>query len=426
MTLRHLAVLLFATLISAHAALAADLVVHEWGTFTSFQDEKGSAFTGINAEDEPLPDFCHKIRWSGAVESSGFASKAASRGHPDITMRLETPVIYFHPPREMKLPVAVNVDVQFRGGWLTQFYPDAKVGAEGLTVEQGAFRVESLADGMTGTLSWRDLQVGVNREGPATNSHVWTAPRNVQGASVMGASGEAERFVFYRGVARLNAPIRVARNEGQTQLVLHSQLSAAVAPQMRVEKMWLADFREGDVCAYRRLDAMTLSGQTDSRPLGKSEEQAGMAIDATFQPDEYAPVKKLREEMKAALLEDGLFADEAEALLSTWELSYFKSGGTRLFFLVPRAWTDHYLPLKISVPSQMVRTMVGRIEIVTPQQRDLLKRIATTSDQAEQLQCYKKMGRFKEVLLSRELSRGSPEITKFVFKNQINLRGTTE
>jgi hypothetical protein len=425
MRFRHFTVVLFVASIWARTASAADLVVHEWGTFTSFQDETGSAFTGINAEDEPLPDFCHKIRWSGAVESSDFQSKAASRGHPDITMRLETPVIYFHPPREMKLPLAVNVDVQFRGGWLTQFYPDARVGAEGLSVEQGAFKVEWLANGMTGTLSWRDLQVGVDREGLATNSHVWTAPRNVQGASVMGATGEAERFVFYRGVARLDAPIRIVRNQRGTELALHSQLSAAVAPQMRIEKMWLADFRDGDVCAYRRLDPMTLAAQKDAQPNEKPA-APGTTTDATFQPDEYAPVKKLRDEMKAALVEDGLFADEAEALLSTWELSYFKSGGTRLFFLVPRAWTDHYLPLKISVPSQMVRTMVGRIEIVTPQQRELLKRIAATSDSAEQLQCYKKMGRFKEVLLSRELSRGSEEITRFVFKNQINLRGRAE
>lgn len=420
MNLRYLTVLLFVASIWARTASAADLVVHEWGTFTSFQDEKGTAFTGINAEDEPLPDFCHKIRWSGAVESSDFQSKAASRGHPDITMRLETPVIYFHPPREMKLPLAVNVDVQFHGGWLTQFYPDAKVGAEGLTVEQGAFRVKSLADGMTGTLSWRDLRVGVDREGPATRSHVWTAPRNVRGASVMGASGEAERFVFYRGVARLDAPIRVMRNQTGSQLALHSQLSRDVAPLMRVDKLWLADFRDGDVCAYRRLDPITLASQKDSPP------SALLVTDATFQPDQYVSVKGLREDMKAALVEDGFFADEAEALLSTWELSYFKSGGTRLFFLVPRAWTDHYLPLKLSVPSQMVRTMVGRIEIVTPQQRDLLKRIASATDQAEQLRCYKQMGRFKEVLLSRELARGSQEINNFVFKNQINLRGTSE
>src|SRR5947207_11842559 len=118
-----------------NAARANDLTVHEWGTFTSFQDETGLAFTGINAEDEPLPDFCHKIQWNTAIDR--FPSKAVSRGHPDITMRLETPVIYFHPSKEMKLPFAVDVDVQFRNGWLTQFYPDAKVGASGLSVERG-------------------------------------------------------------------------------------------------------------------------------------------------------------------------------------------------------------------------------------------------------------------------------------------------
>jgi len=145
----------------------------------------------------PLPDFCHKIQWNTAHRS--LPSKAVSRGHPDITMRLETPVIYFHPSKEMKLPFAVDVDVQFRNGWLTQFYPDAKVGASGLSVERGKFKVEWLADGMTGGLSWRNLQVGAQGEPPATDLHVWTAPRKVEGATVAGQSGETERFVFYRG-----------------------------------------------------------------------------------------------------------------------------------------------------------------------------------------------------------------------------------
>jgi hypothetical protein len=48
---------------------------------------------------------------------------------------------------------------------------------------------------------------------------------------------------------------------------------------------------------------------------------------------------------------NGLFADEAQALLDTWEISYFKSAGLRVFFIVPRAWTDYYLPLKVSVPA---------------------------------------------------------------------------
>jgi hypothetical protein len=48
----------------------------------------------------------------------------------------------------------------------------------------------------------------------------------------------------------------------------------------------------------------------------------------------------------------------------------------RLFFLVPRAWTDAVLPLEIEGAPPTVRVMVGRIELVTPAQRQLLKRIA--------------------------------------------------
>ena len=30
-------------------------VVHEWGTFTSLQDENGRTLSGINTDDEPMP-----------------------------------------------------------------------------------------------------------------------------------------------------------------------------------------------------------------------------------------------------------------------------------------------------------------------------------------------------------------------------------
>ena len=53
----------------------------------------------------------------------------------------------------------------------------------------------------------------------------------------------------------------------------------------------------------------------------------------------------------------------------TWEVTLFKSSGLRLFFMVPRAWTDSYLPLNVSVPADITRVMIGRIELVTPAQR---------------------------------------------------------
>jgi hypothetical protein len=84
--------------------------------------------------------------------------------------------------------------------------------------------------------------------------------------------------------------------------------------------------------------------------------------------------------MHEALTADGLFADEANGLLNTWEVSYFRSHGTRLFFMVPRAWTDYVLPLKVSVNADIERVMIGRLELISPRQRACLKRIADAKE----------------------------------------------
>ena len=36
---------------------AERMTVHEWGTFTSVQNEDGEALPGINIDDEPVPSF---------------------------------------------------------------------------------------------------------------------------------------------------------------------------------------------------------------------------------------------------------------------------------------------------------------------------------------------------------------------------------
>ena len=44
--------------------------------------------------------------------------------------------------------------------------------------------------------------------------------------------------------------------------------------------------------------------------------------------------------------------------------------------MVPRAWTETYLPMHLSRSADVSRVMVGRIEIVTPEQRATLQRVA--------------------------------------------------
>ena len=83
--------------------------------------------------------------------------------------------------------------------------------------------------------------------------------------------------------------------------------------------------------------------------------------------------------MSEALLREGLFTDEALALLSTWQQAYFVSPGLRVFYTVPREWTDYYLPLSISGHPQVTRVMIGRVELISDLQRKLLDKLAHTS-----------------------------------------------
>src|SRR6266478_1859595 len=76
------------------------LAVHEWGTFTSLLDEEGTAIGGINTDDEPVPKFVHRISQElllRRTEAPPQFFQGAPSCHPDVTMRLETPVLYFHP-----------------------------------------------------------------------------------------------------------------------------------------------------------------------------------------------------------------------------------------------------------------------------------------------------------------------------------------
>src|SRR6185503_4601911 len=101
--------------------------------------------------------------------------------------------------------------------------------------------------------------------------------------------------------------------------------------------------------------------------LGHDSKKVLMHTPATFVSKEFSSdnLGKLKAALQNALVSEGLFTDEAQALLNTWELSYFKSAGLRVFFLVPRAWTDFYLPLEQSLRADINRVMVGRIELIT-------------------------------------------------------------
>jgi ankyrin repeat protein len=160
---------------------------------------------------------------------------------------------------------------------------------------------------------------------------------------------------------------------------------------------------------------------------------------AEFASSDYSPanLQKLRAQMHSALKEEGLFADEADALLNSWELSYFKSPGLRLFFMVPKLWTDLHLPLEVSVPAEIKRAMVGRLELVTPEHRALLSQLAHAPTPTEPWvhvevrhgwaalvgtppPLYQQLGRFRNALLLDEFAaRPTRSLAAFINLNQL-------
>ena len=348
------AVMLLAASLCAAPAQAGKLVVHEWGTFTSLQDGKGGVVAGVNTDDEPVPSFVHSL---GAIPNANSEMAPAfqavttkggvPRLHPDVTIRLETPVMYFYLPKGRK-SLTTDVDVSFRGGWLTQYYPDAVCGTAAEDVS-----VQHLTAGTTGSLSWKGLVIGEGKNIPVTDESVWLAPRHVRADPVSMPSGEAEQFLFYRGVGGAGTgDIPVTATQSKDGVALQAKSVTAA---------WLADVRDDGTVALGT--GTPVKGDIRFYPAFEAKDYTAKNAAA------------LKAALRRALVGAGLYEDEAAALLETWDRSYFKSPGERVFYIVPRRWVDAALPLKISAPSKVTRVMVGRIELVGPEQRQALERM---------------------------------------------------
>lgn len=352
------------------AAPTAELVVHEWGTITTVHAADGTPQTGLNKIDagDVLPDFVHRYE----PESTRFdpAKKLAKSplvpGRPDVTMRLETPVIYFHPPAGFDQ--AFDVSVLFRGGVINEFYPAAEpavyLDVARIHDKQSAGVIgrqwtgETLNNFVLGSLEWRGVRLHTLVVAPLTNDPVWLAPRAPQSASVyLPESGEGERYLFYRGVAALPALLQTRHERGAVRLLAPAHLAWLEADSLVVPQAWLVGVGQDQTIAFREHGAITLNKSAPGRELAR----LGRFTRADHRPPNLAA---LRASLRAALIRQGLFADEAEAMLNTWKHSYFEKPGLRVFYVVPPEWTDHFLPLTLSVPARIRRVIVGRIDLL--------------------------------------------------------------
>ena len=340
-----------------------DLTTHEWGTFTAIAGKDGQAvewmpFTGST----DLPGFAQHLR------EGDF--KRGLRG----TVRMETPVLYFYSSHD----VTVSVKVAFSRGIITEWYPHAtRVGPSG-TVNDWTLRQMRAG----GSIAWDAVTVSpdsaANFPREARESRYYAA-RETSAAPLRvktPAGEQPEKFLFYRGVSAFSLPIS-ARLNPDGKLVVKN-LSKEEIPTIILFE------RRGKKVGYR-----ITSGLQDETLLDP--------------PDLTSTVDSLGGELDGILVAEGLYPDEAHAMVETWRHSWFEEG-SRLFYVVPAGFINKILPLTIHpAPAQIVRVFVGRLEIVTPATAREVENAFASHDQV----ALEQHGRFLEPILRTIMEKES-------------------
>src|SRR5205807_3581216 len=169
-----------------------NLVVHEWGTFTSIAGKDGVAleWRPLNGSID-LPKFVHTMQQEGLG-----LRHAKTKAELTALVRMETPVLYFYSSREMN----VSAEVNFPKGKITEWYPQAR--SDGSTINWGNFKVSPGA-AFNLPADYSDNHYYAARETDA-------APVQVCGSS--GKAAEQEKFLFYRGVGSFDLPLSAKLN----------------------------------------------------------------------------------------------------------------------------------------------------------------------------------------------------------------------
>jgi hypothetical protein len=333
---------------------APDYILHEWGTFTTLSASNGTQLPGVQIEEEPLPEFV--LNHAGMEHPQWMrAVKGWRRPLAGVTVRMETPVIYFY----TKDAFDVHVDVGFKGGSISQWYPERsggeipppiKVNEKGWPL--GVENTLDFAKGYNGRIQW-DVRVepaGADIAGRVfkpRETPSWIYPRLTDSALVTNKDGQAEKYLFYRGLGNFNLPITLS-STGPGTVTIKNPGAHHCAGMLIYER------NDDGFARWEHVEGVP-AGETRTFSLSSKR------FNPVWQNDLYA-------DGVALLTKAGLYRKEADAMLQTWWPSYFERTGLRVFWIVPRPFTDSILPLTVSpAPKETVRVLVGRSEVMTPE-----------------------------------------------------------
>ena len=355
-----------------------DLIVHEWGTFTSIAGRNGAAvdWRPLNGASD-LPTFVYR-----EDETNGFRNTHETRlkgkTRTLAKVRMETPVIYFYTENEMEIDVSVG----FPNGKITEWYPQANI----VNADAGNNQKASFGNG----INWGMIKL-LPDEKPdylreAADSHYYPA-RETDAAPLQICNAdktkiEKEKFLFYRGIGDFGLPLNV-KIAGKN-LILKDDGSE------EIKNLIIFENSGGGRIGFKLIDK--LSRET-----------------ITARPETNKNLDQVLLELEKILISEGLYAKEAKAMIETWRDSWFEEG-LRIFYVLTRKSTDKILPLNIEPqPKEIVRVMIGRAEVITPEMEQAVRKQvgflrSNSAKIREQAQAnLKKYGRFYEPILKNIL-----------------------
>jgi hypothetical protein len=378
------------------------LIVHEWGTFLTVQGSDGVTLGGMIDSEEVLPAFVRERALSG-------------RNRACLFCKMETPVTYFY----VDQPRTVQVRVGMPRGQLTHWFPAVMAfdppGCKRSQAVVGSFldwgQVELIPDtSSTPVGPPAPVLPGLR---PVDRENTWRFARQTDAAFVRIADrprpapvrpgGEMEKFLFYRGLGTFELPLEVRSFEGRCSVNLtlknrsHEALNGLFA--VRVERDNIQFAALNDLAGDASQPVNTTSILSSPLPLKDG-------------------VPQIKQAVSAALVKAGLYPKEAQAMVNTWEKSYFRTEGLRLLYILPRSQVDEIIPLQIQpAPQDLVRVMIGRVEVLTPSTENRIEKAVAdlgSRDPAIAKAAHAelaRLGRFQEPVLHRIAVRTrAPEV----------------
>jgi len=374
----------FLLLMAAHASA---YTLHEWGTFTTVSGSDGVMLDGLEREEAPLPIFTYShagLENGNLPRVNGILSKGLFRRQvAGVKVKMETPVVYFHSDKAFD----VNVKVGFKGGTISQWYPN-RSGGETLpplpelpknpTPEDLAKQVLDFSTPWNGSIEW---QVRVLSPEESRNAILfkqreslhWMRPRVPEANVVLAPNGEKEGFLFYRGIGAFD-PGLTTTVSGDDTLHLSNRTGGEIPFAFVFEKA-------GASVSWKKLENGIARGASVEIP--RNTFSANSPTPADLMSGGYlSPVcEPVYREMVTGLTATGLLKSEATAMVETWWDSYFAADGLRVFWVLPEAKTAEILPLQVDpAPEKQVRVIVGRSEVLRPAQEQQYLALANSPD----------------------------------------------